>query len=130
MSRPKQITVAAILLLILSLLNLASDFSSLLEGSAAYASRSDAGPYALVVFNSAVAAAGIFAAVALWLAMRWGKSLALIVSALSILNILIPVLTGQLPAFAVVVGLIFVALYLLVAVNILRYAPAPATSGP
>jgi uncharacterized membrane protein (DUF2068 family) len=128
MSQSKQITIAAILLFLLSLLNTASDISFVLAGPAA-AATSGNWPYALGVFNVAYSVAGMIAAFALWRNMRWGKPLALIVSALSILNILIPILSGELDAFPMVMGLIFAALYLLVIVLVLRYAPVPAASG-
>jgi hypothetical protein len=128
MSQSKQITIAAVLLFLLSLLNTASDISFVLAGPAAAAASGD-WPYTLGVFNVAYSVAGMIAAFALWRNMRWGKPLALIVSALSILNMLIPVLSGELDGFPMVMGLIFSALYLLVIVLILRYAPVPAESG-
>jgi len=128
MSRPKQITIAAILLFLLSLLNAASDISFVLEGPAAAAASGD-WPYALGVFNVAYSVAGMIAAFALWRNMRWGKPLALIVSALSILSVLIPILSGELDVFPMIMGLIFSALFLFVIVLVLRYAPVPAASG-
>lgn len=126
MSKPKQIIIAAVLLFLLSLLNALTDISFVLAGPAAAAASGD-WPYALGVFNVTIAVAGMIAAFALWLNMRWGKLLALIVSALSILNILIPILSGDLDAFPMVMGLIFAALYLVV-VLVLRYAQVPAAS--
>ncbi|MFL7837281.1 MAG: hypothetical protein AB8I52_00655 [Candidatus Promineifilaceae bacterium] len=128
MSQSKQITIAAVLLFLLSLMNAASDISFVLAGPAA-ASASGGGPYALGVFNVAYSVAGMIAAFALWRNSSWGKPLALIVSALSILSILIPVISGELDAFPMTMGLIFAALYVLVIVLVLRYAPIPAASG-
>lgn len=128
MSQSKQITIAAVLLFLLSLMNTASDISFVLAGPAA-ASNNDVGSYAWAVFNVAYSVAGLFAAFALWRNMRWGKPLALIVSALSILNLLVGLLSGQLELFPIIMASIFILLYLVVIVLILRYAPVPAESG-
>ncbi len=125
MSRPKQITIAAVLLLLLSLVNAASD-SQVLQGPAGADFAGDLGAYAWSAFNFITSVAGLIAAFALWRNIRWGKGLALIVSAISIVNILIGIFSGQLPLFAIVMGSIFAALYLLVAVLVLRYVPVSA----
>jgi hypothetical protein len=129
MSRPKLITIAAILLLLLSLMNAASDVPFLLQGPAAAAAGNDVGSYAWAVVNFTYSVAGLVAAFALWRNLRWGKALALIVSALSILNLLIGVFSGQLDLFPIVIGSMFIVLYLFVVVLVLQYAPAPAESG-
>lgn len=128
MSRPKQITIAAILLFLLSLLNTASEVPLLLEGPATAAASNDVGSYAWVVFNAAYSAAGMIAAIALWRNMRWGKPLAIIVSALSILNLLVGLFSGQLELFPIIMAGIFTVLYLVVIVLVLRYAQVPAES--
>lgn len=128
MSRPKQTTIAAILLFLLSLLNTASEVPALLQGPAAAGSIDDIGLYAWVLFNFAYSVAGIIAAFGLWRNMRWGKVLALVVSALSILNLLVGILSAQLDLFPVVMAGIFTVLYLVVIVLVLRYAQVPAES--
>jgi len=129
MSRPKQITIAAILLFLLSLMNAVTEILILLQGPAAAAASSDVGSYAWSVFNFTYSVAGLIAAFALWRNIQWGKGLALIVSALSILNLLIGVFSGQLDLFPIVIGSMFIVLYLFVVVLVLQYAPAPAESG-
>jgi len=120
MLRSKQITAAAILLFLLSLMNAASELPLLIQGPAAAASRSDVGPYALSVFNFTYSIAGVIAAFGLWRNKRWGKFLALIVAALSVLNLLIPIITNQIPLPIMVMAGVFTALYVLVVVLVLR----------
>lgn len=128
MSRSKQITIAAILLFLLSLMNAASEIPILMQGPAAAALRDDVGSFWITLFNFTYSAAGMIAAFGLWRKMQWGKILAIIVSALSILNLMIPVILNQLPLPIKVVASVFTALYVLVVVLVLRNSSASAES--
>ena len=128
MSRPYQITVAAILLFLLSLLNTMSELPALLQGPAGADSLNDIGTYSWTLFNFAYSVAGVIAAFGLWRNMRWGRVLALVSSALSILNLLVGLLSGQLELFPIVMASIFTILYLVVIVLVLRHAQVTVES--
>jgi uncharacterized membrane protein (DUF2068 family) len=76
------------------------------------------------VFSFTLSIVGIFAAYGLWQNMRWGKVLALIVLALSIVYSLLPVIFAPVPMK--IIGLISIALYMLIIALVLRSAPRQA----
>ena len=122
MNRSIQIIIAAILLLLLSLMNAASDLQFLLQGPEATAAEGLS--YPLVVFNVGYNIIGVIAAMGLLLKMRWAKPVGITVAALSIINQLYPVfLDSELETPIKIISVVFALVYVAVIVLILRYNP-------
>ena len=120
MTRTKSTTIAAVSLLVLSLLNAVAELPNLASGTA---TGPDQAPFAAALFSFTLSIVGVFAAYGLWQNMRWGKVLALIVLALSIVYSLLPVIFAPVPNK--IVSLVLIALYILVIALVLRSAPKP-----
>jgi uncharacterized membrane protein len=127
MNRSIQIIIAAILLLLLSLMNAASDLQFLLQGPEATAAEGLS--YPLVVFNVGYNIVGVVAAIGLLLNMRWAKPVGITVAALSIVNQLYPVvLDSELEVPIKIISVVFALVYVAVIVLILRYNPDMVSS--
>jgi len=125
MTRTKSTTIAAVLLLVLSLLNAVAELPNLASGTA---TGPDQAPFAAALFSFTLSIVGVFAAYGLWQNMRWGKVLALIVLALSIVYSLLPVIFAPVPNK--IVSLVLIALYILVIALVLRSAPSLSRQEP
>lgn len=120
MNRSIHIIIAAILLLLLSLMNAASDLQFLLQGPEA--TTAEGLSYPLVVFNVGYNIIGVIAAIGLLLNMRWAKPVGITVAALSIINQLYPVfLDSKLEVPIKIISVVFALVYVAVIVLILRY---------
>lgn len=127
MNRSIQIIIASILLLLLSLMNAASDLQFLLQGPEA--TTAEGLSYPLVVFNVGYNIIGVVAAVGLLLNMRWAKPVGITVAALSIINQLYPVfLDSELEVPIKIISVVFALVYVAVIVLILRYNPDTVSS--
>ena len=127
MTRSTQIIIAAMLLLLLSLMNAASDLQFLLQGAEATAAKGLS--YPLVVFNVGYNIIGVFAAIGLLLNMRWAKPVGITVAALSIVSQLYPVLLDSELEFPIkIISAVFALVYVAVIVLILRYNPDMVSS--
>ncbi len=127
MNRSIHIIIAAILLLLLSLMNAASDLQFLLQGPEA--TTAEGLSYPLVVFNVGYNIIGVVAAVGLLLNMRWAKPVGITVAALSIINQLYPVfLDSKLEVPIKIISVVFALVYVAVIVLILRYNPDTVSS--
>lgn len=114
MTRTRSITIAVVLLVILSILNVMSTIQNNLDWLS----------YINITYNIL----GLVAAVGLWRGVRWGTILALVVVALSVIDISRGIFDSQLESFARVIAAIFALLYILVAVLVLRNQPKDAAA--
>jgi len=96
MTRPRSVTIAAILLFVYCLWNAVQTVPQLAQGTANDSNLNQA-PFAMSLFGFTLAIFGLFASYGLWRNMKWGKVLALVVVALDILYTLIPLLVAPLP---------------------------------
>jgi len=114
MTRTRSITIAAILLVLLSILNLLSTIQNDLDWLS----------YINITYNIL----GLVAAVGLWRGVRWGTVLALVIVALSVIDLSRGFLDSQLVSFARAIAAFFALLYLFVAVLVLRNQPKDAAA--
>ncbi len=123
MTRPRTITIAAILLFAVSLLDMVSEVQNLTRGTA---TGPDEAPFFMTVISFTLAVAGLFAAYGLWRNEKWGKVLTTGLMALQILYSVVPLLVAP-PAMqaAAAVGIV---IYLAILVLVLWRGrkPAPA----
>jgi uncharacterized membrane protein (DUF2068 family) len=125
MTRPKSVTIAAILLFAFSLLNAVTTVPDLARGTANDADP-NAAPFAMSLFAFTLAIFGLFAAYGVWRNMKWGKVLALVVLAIDIMYSLIPVLVAPLPMK--ILGAVGVIIDAVIIVLLLKRASQPALS--
>ena len=116
--------IAVVLLVLLSLLNAASELEMLGQGAGA----AGTGSYIWSLFNFLYNILGLVAAFGLFRGQSWGSTLALAVVALNLINYAIGLFSGELPGPVVAITAVFMALYILIAVLVLR-KPSPAGSG-
>ena len=109
MTRTRSITIAAVLLVLLSILNFLSTIQNALDW--------------ISFFTIAYNILGIIAVVGLWRGLRWSTTLALVVVALAVIDLSRGIFDSQLESFARVIAAIFALLYILVAVLVLRNQP-------
>lgn len=109
MTRTRSIKFAALLLVLLSILNILSTVQNDLDWIS----------YFTITYNIL----GLVAAVGLWRGLRWGTVLALVVAALGVLDLSRGIFDSQLETFARVIGASFAFLYILVAILALRNQP-------
>lgn len=123
MTRPKTITIAAILVLAVSLLGVVSDVPNLARGTA---TGPDEAPFFMTLISFSLGLAGVFAAYGLWRNAKWGKVLTVALMALSILYTIVPLLVAPPPMQALAaVGII---IYLAILMLVLWRARKPATA--
>lgn len=99
MTRPRNFTIAAVLLFVLSLIAGGMEVPNLMLGTAASSQFESGGgpPFPLVLLNFAVAILGLVAAYGIWQMHKWGVVLAIVLSALQILTSLPAILFAPTP---------------------------------
>lgn len=127
MTRPRNFTIAAVLLFVLSLLAGGLEVPNLMLGTGASSQFESGGgpPFPLVLLNFAIAVLGLVAAYGIWQMQKWGVVLALVLSALQILTALPAILFAPTP-FKLLAG---VAVIWAAAIIVLLLRPQPK-SGP
>lgn len=87
MNRPRAYTIAAILMVVYSLIGALDSFSTLSAGAAVAAANAESGPpYALAVVSFIASILGFVSAYGVWRVQKWGVILTLVLSALNILT--------------------------------------------
>lgn len=122
MKRSTQITIAAVVLFLYSVVGLISEVPNLARGSATGPNEA---PFALTLFSFVLALSGVFASYGLWMNTKWGKVLAIVVPALSILYSLVPLLVAP-PPLKLMAG-VGIAISILIIVLVLRRTPKPVS---
>jgi hypothetical protein len=122
MNRPKTYTIAAILMLLYSLINIISEIPPLALG--APDPGADAPPFAVTVLSFALAILGVVAAYGVWRMQKWGVVLTIVVAALGILTSLPAIIFAPVPMrFLAGLGVVWSA-----AIIVLLLRPAPTTA--
>ena len=107
MSRPRPYTIAAILVVLYSLVDIAVNLPSLAQGAPA-PGVTDAPPFFLLLFGFALDIIGIVGAYGVWRLQKWGVMLTIAVAALDCLTQLPGIIFAPGP-LKVVSGLAFIA---------------------
>ncbi len=123
MTRPRTITIAAILVLAVSLLSVVSEVPNLARGTA---TGPDEAPFFMTVLSFSLGLAGVFAAYGLWRNEKWGKVLTVALMALSILYNIVPLLVAPPPMQAL--AAVGIGIYLAILALVLWPARRPATT--
>ncbi len=94
MTRPKTYTIAAVLMVLFSLIGLLSELPSLVLGAAASEQQfgGEGPPYVLTLLNFALAVLGFVSSYGVWRMQKWGVILTLVIAALSIVPSLLAIL--------------------------------------
>lgn len=127
MTRPRNFTIAAVLMFVYSLIGMGLEVPNLMLGTGASSQFESGGgpPFALVLINFAVGAMGLVAAYGVWQMQKWGVVLTLVLSALSILTTLPAILFA--PGPYKILGVISLIWSIAIIALLLR---APSKSAP
>ncbi|MBC8077179.1 MAG: hypothetical protein H7Y32_13970 [Chloroflexales bacterium] len=127
MSRPRSYTIAAVLIVLFSLIGLFFELPNLIRGPGEIAPGEEGPPIFLTIVNFTLAILGFVSAYGVWQVQKWGVVLAIGVAALSILSGIPAIIFAPFLALRVigVVGVIWSAAII---VLLLRPRPAPAVA--
>lgn len=123
MSRPRSYTIAAVLLVLYSLVGLLFELPNLARGDV---QASDAPPFALTIVNFTLVVLGFIAAYGVWRAQKWGVVLAVAICALSILTSLPAIVFAPILPFRLL-GVVSIIWLVAMIVLLLRPAGRPRT---
>jgi uncharacterized membrane protein (DUF2068 family) len=122
MSRPQSYTIAAILMLLSSLVGITRSIPALTPGAAV--PSADTPPIALTVLSFTLGVLGIVTAYGVWRMQKWGVILAIVVAALGILTFLPTIMFASPPLRLVaVLGVVWSSV-----IVVLLLRPAPTTT--
>lgn len=107
MTRPKRYTVAAILMVVFSLISLLVELPNLIQGASASEQQfgGEGPPFVLALINFALAVLGFVAAYGVWRVMKWGVVLTLVLAVLNIVPSLMAILFAPLLPLKLMAGL-------------------------
>jgi hypothetical protein len=99
MTRPRAFTIAAVLMVLLSLISIGFEIPNLMLGTGASAQFANSGgpPFFLVLLNFAAGAVGLVAAYGVWQMQKWGVVLTIALCAYTVLSALPAILFAPLP---------------------------------
>jgi hypothetical protein len=99
MTRPRNFTIAAVLMFVYSLIGIGFEIPNLMMGTAASSQYADGGgpPFFLVLLNFAVAIMGLVSAYGVWRTQKWGVVLTIVLSAINTLTSLPAMLFAPTP---------------------------------
>ena len=86
MNRPRTYTIAAVLMVLYTLIGLPDTITSLSAGAAVAAANPNGPPYFITVINFILAILGFVSVYGVWRVQKWGVVLAIVVSALNVLT--------------------------------------------
>jgi hypothetical protein len=127
MNRPRSHTIAAVLIVLYSLISLMFELPNLMQGPGELAPGVEGPPVFLTIINFTLLILGLVSAYGVWQGQKWGVLLAIIVAALSALSGIPAILFAPFLALRLsgVLGVIWSAAII---VLLLRPRPNPITA--
>jgi len=127
MNRPRSHTIAAVLIVLYSLISLMFELPNLMQGPGELAPGVEGPPVFLTIINFTLLILGLVSAYGVWQGQKWGVLLAIIIAALSALSGIPAILFAPFLALRLsgVLGVIWSAAII---VLLLRPRPNPITA--